>query len=135
MNHPFNTNADGSFQFRNAQHYRDNTVECEVNHKEFGWIPFLAAANDDQEYGRELYRQLVEEHAIEIAPTDGARILSQDSSAARSKRDALLQQTDWTQVLDIPESTRTPYAIYRQELRDLPAQEGFPYIDFPTPPA
>ena len=134
MNYPFITNEDGSFQFRNAQYYRNNTVECEVNHKEFGWVPFLATAYDGEEYGRELYRQLVEEHASEIAALDNERILAEDTDIARNNRNVLLTQTDWTQSPDVPEATRTAYTAYRQQLRDLPAQDGFPYVEFPTPP-
>ena len=47
---------------------------------------------------------------------------------ARTKRDKLLAATDWTQVLDAPidAATRESYRAYRQALRDLPEQEGFP---------
>lgn len=47
---------------------------------------------------------------------------------ARTERDKLLAATDWTQVLDAPidAATREAYRAYRQALRDLPEQEGFP---------
>ena len=47
---------------------------------------------------------------------------------ARAKRDKLLAETDWTQVLDAPidAATREAYRAYRQALRDIPDQEGFP---------
>lgn len=47
---------------------------------------------------------------------------------ARTKRGKLLEETDWTQVLDAPidAATREAYRAYRQALRDLPQQEGFP---------
>ena len=47
---------------------------------------------------------------------------------ARTKRDKLLADTDWTQVLDAPidSATREAYRTYRQALRDLPEQDGFP---------
>ena len=46
----------------------------------------------------------------------------------RSTRDRLLAETDWTQVLDAPidTETREAYRAYRQALRDVPEQEGFP---------
>lgn len=42
----------------------------------------------------------------------------------RAKRDALLSQTDWTQMPDSPltEEEKQNYRIYRQSLRDLPAK-------------
>lgn len=57
---------------------------------------------------------------------------------ARTKRDKLLADTDWTQVLDAPidAATREAYRVYRQALRDIPEQEGFPEtIIWPELPA
>lgn len=38
----------------------------------------------------------------------------------RAKRDQLIKDTDWTQLADIPESTKTKWSSYRQQLRDIP---------------
>ena len=57
---------------------------------------------------------------------------------ARAERDKLLAETDWTQVLDAPidAETREAYRAYRQVLRDIPEQEGFPdTITWPELPA
>ncbi len=51
---------------------------------------------------------------------------AQRPAAKRRHRDALLADTDWTQLPDVPEATRNAYTAYRQALRDVPAQEGFP---------
>jgi hypothetical protein len=47
------------------------------------------------------------------------------ASAAREKRDALLAECDWTQVADAPVD-KAAWAGYRQALRDIPNQDGFP---------
>jgi hypothetical protein len=53
---------------------------------------------------------------------------------ARNKRDLLLSQSDWTQVADAPVD-KIAWATYRQELRDISAQTGFPWtIVWPTQP-
>lgn len=44
----------------------------------------------------------------------------------RSQRDELLSGSDWTQLADAPVD-QTAWETYRQALRDLPSQEGFPY--------
>ena len=51
----------------------------------------------------------------------------------RNKRDNLLSQTDWMAMSDV---TMEPYwREYRQQLRDVTAQEGFPFsVDWPTKP-
>lgn len=43
----------------------------------------------------------------------------------RTKRNDLLADTDWTQVADAPVD-QAAWATYRQALRDVPEQEGFP---------
>jgi hypothetical protein len=55
----------------------------------------------------------------------------------RRQRDALLVACDWTQGNDSPLSitTKTAWATYRQALRDVPAQSGFPdNITWPATP-
>lgn len=53
-------------------------------------------------------------------------LLQQLADSIRAQRNNLLAETDWTQLKDIDSSISTPYAVYRQALRDLPQQEGFP---------
>jgi len=53
------------------------------------------------------------------------RQLEQEAEEVRTQRDALLSQSDWTQVPDAPVD-QTAWAEYRQALRDLPQQVGFP---------
>jgi len=53
---------------------------------------------------------------------------------ARNQRDTLLTQTDWTQVADAPVD-KAAWAAYRQALRDVPQQIGFPTtITWPVKP-
>lgn len=57
------------------------------------------------------------------------------SSRIRLERNALLTQTDYTQTPDSPPDT-AEWATYRQALRDIPAQEGFPFeVQWPELPA
>lgn len=64
------------------------------------------------------------------------RTTEQKTSDKREYRDMLLKESDWTQFGDSPlsDSKKTEWATYRQSLRDLPAQSGFPDIDMPTKP-
>jgi hypothetical protein len=53
------------------------------------------------------------------------------------KRQRLLYQSDWTQIPNNPLTTeqQTAWATYRQELRDITAQSGYPFdVIWPTPP-
>ena len=56
------------------------------------------------------------------------------TAQARNKRNTLLTASDWTQVADAPVD-QAAWATYRQALRDVPSQAGFPEtIDWPTVP-
>lgn len=60
-------------------------------------------------------------------------ILAARAFNIRQERDQLLAASDWTQLKDIADSISVPYATYRQALRDLPEQEGFPSnVTWPT---
>ncbi len=66
----------------------------------------------------------------EIAARDDAYAF--DYRAARNK---LLQASDYTQLADYPNPDKALWATYRQELRDLPEQAGFPRnVTLPNPP-
>lgn len=54
---------------------------------------------------------------------------------AREERDRLLAASDWTQLPDAPPGVRAAWVAYRQALRDVSAQPGFPMnIVWPDPP-
>jgi hypothetical protein len=56
------------------------------------------------------------------------------SKNARQKRKQLLLESDWTQVADAPVD-KLAWATYRQQLRDITLQEGFPLsITWPEAP-
>jgi len=135
MTNPFLTNPDGSTQIRNAQFYRDNTVDCEVNHSKLGWIPFLATPYDSEKHGRDLHKELTVDRANEVAPVDLDALTEEDARRVRSERDALLSQSDWTQLGDVDPNSKQAWSVYRQELRDIPQQEGFPEtVNWPVKP-
>jgi hypothetical protein len=52
----------------------------------------------------------------------------------RAARDAALKNSDFTQLIDAPVD-RDAWATYRQQLRDLPTADGWPFVDLPDPPA
>ncbi len=90
--------------------------------------------SDDENYERNLLIAKSEAYNGEVTVED----IPMTADEARTKRDKLLAATDWTQVLDAPidAATREAYRAYRQALRDIPDQEGFPEnITWPELPA
>lgn len=62
----------------------------------------------------------------------------QMAADVRATRDALLAASDYTQATDYPSTyaMRTAWAEYRQQLRDVTKQAGFPAdVVWPLPPA
>lgn len=56
------------------------------------------------------------------------------ASEARLERNFLLTSSDWTQVADAPVD-QAAWATYRQALRDIPSQAGFPNeVTWPVEP-
>lgn len=63
------------------------------------------------------------------------RTIEEISAGVVSLRNQKLQESDWTQLADIPEETKNKWEPYRQALRDITAQSGFPTdVVWPTPP-
>lgn len=59
------------------------------------------------------------------------------AALARLRRDALIAASDWTLLQDAPftNEQRSVWVAYRQALRDVPQQEGFPSnIEWPEKP-
>jgi len=59
---------------------------------------------------------------------------AEQAASVRTQRGEKLKDSDWTQVADAPVD-QTAWAAYRQALRDITGQEGFPWtIDWPVAP-
>ena len=78
-------------------------------------------------------------HMVQQAIADGAEVIVPSpplitAEQARANRDRLLDISDWTQLQDAPVDQAT-WAVYRQALRDVPQQAGFPHdVVWPTKP-
>lgn len=68
--------------------------------------------------------------ATYVEPVVEEHVVTQDELAdqARSRRRGLLMDSDWTQLPDAPltDEQKLAWGAYRQELRDITAQTGFP---------
>lgn len=119
---------------RNARHNGDGSIDLELEHPEWGWIPFTAVPDDSEQHGRAIHARALAGDAGDIAPYVPP---SEEELAAnaRAERDHLLLLSDWTQLPDVPQATKDLWAPYRQALRDVPEQAGFPHeVEWPTPP-
>ena len=80
--------------------------------------------------------ELVDGEVTTITYTQ-AELDAVQAALVRSRRTGLLRDTDYVILPDAPYSaeTQTAYRTYRQELRDLPSQAGFPNnVTWPAKP-
>lgn len=74
-------------------------------------------------------------NVIDFNSTELAEITANKAAAIRSERNQKLANTDWTQLAD-SSAPATVWGTYRQALRDIPAQTGFPdSVTWPTEPS
>lgn len=69
----------------------------------------------------------IKRSALSIGQINQREIQRQEfaASTVRDDRNAKLSESDWTQVADAPVD-KAAWATYRQALRDIPSQAGFP---------
>lgn len=69
-----------------------------------------------------------------LSPEQVQQKIDDQASAMRQERNARLSASDWTQVADAPVD-KAVWAAYRQELRDITKQAGFPWdVQWPAEP-
>ena len=81
--------------------------------------------------------QVIDGTTTTAAEQEAAYKATKDAEQAKSVRDSRatkLAECDWTQVADAPVD-KTVWATYRQALRDITAQSGFPWtVTWPNVP-
>jgi len=125
-------------KYRNPTYNASDTIDCEIDHPEYGWIPFTAEPNDVEEHGRAIYAQIKADG--NIAPYVPHVPKDEELAATiRAERDRLLAKFDWTQLPDaraaMGEAKAAEWDAHRQALRDIPEQPGFPHnVEWPVKP-
>lgn len=121
---------------KNSVYNSDGTIDCEIEHPEFGWIPFTASQNDPEQHGRDIFAAVQNSAAPYVPPPPPSEeeVMAEQAAEIRAKRNGLLSTSDWTQMPDAPVD-QAAWATYRQALRDIPQQDGFPTdVVWPTEP-
>ena len=77
----------------------------------------------------------IQQWAVEALSQDEINAnAAQQAAAVRADRNARLAATDWTQIADST-ADKLAWAAYRQALRDVPSQNGFPQsVTWPEQP-
>lgn len=71
---------------------------------------------------------------LQLTPEQKIANDAEQAKSVRDSRNAKLKDSDWTQVADAPVD-KAVWATYRQALRDISTQAGFPWeVTWPTEP-
>ena len=129
--------------YRNAKYIDSTRIDCEIEHPEFGWIPYtLDPADTDMTIdNNDLLSAMasVGDVAAYVPPTQ-AELTEALAQSVRSERDQRLLAVDaiagnalrWAAL---SEASQSEWATYRQALLDVPQQSGFPdNITWPQEP-
>lgn len=120
-------------QWRNAKYTPDGLIDCEIYIKE-EWMPTTVDASDVNSLydSQNLFSEITS--SGNISPADPVIVPQITEEDIRNKRNYLLDKSDWTQVDDSPVD-KIAWATYRQQLRDITLQTGFPTdVVWPTKP-
>jgi hypothetical protein len=74
---------------------------------------------------------------VKYTAEEKAEIDAQKAASVRRERNAKLAECDWTQLNDTPldNTAKVAWTTYRQSLRDITAQAGFPHnVVWPVKP-
>lgn len=72
---------------------------------------------------------------VEKSQEEKDEIINQYANIVREQRNKLLYESDWTQIADanLTDSQKQSFAVYRQALRDITDQDGFPMsVEWPS---
>ncbi len=118
--------------------YDKNTELLEAD----GYLPVIVTEEPTAEKPIIKYRQIngrIEQYAEAVpVPTVPESTAEQLETQIRAQRNSLLTLSDWTQLPDAPLTVeqKQEWAEYRQALRDVPEQAGFPdAVIWPSTPS
>ena len=84
-------------QTRNLKHNADSTIDMEIEHPVYGWVPFTASHNDCEEHGKALYAAAIAGELGPVAPyipppepTYAERLAAARASATLTPREFFL---------------------------------------------
>ena len=111
--------------YRNAKHISEGRIDCEIEHPVHGWIPYTLdpADTDTTVDNDELLLAIGADAAAYVPPTQEELDVALAASV-REERNAALAATDYVSLSDYP--VKAGELEYRQALRDVPQQAGFP---------
>ena len=122
-----------ALEFRNPRYTKDGRIDIELNHPEYGWIPFTSDPNDVEAHCRELFASA---KALGPAPYEPPPLPvytdEEHAEFTRAERNRLLRLNvdpivsnplRWN-ALTVEE--QESLKVYRDQLLNISKQDGWP---------
>ena len=113
---------------RNPKYNADGSIDLEIEHPDFGWLPFTATPDDPEEFGRTLYAQVLAGDFGTISPyvapqPTSAEILAEKKRQRQAIVDAIQVTTASGKVFDGNEDaqSRMSRAIQTAQIANIPS--------------
>jgi len=132
-----------NIEYRNAKFVTpDNLcVDCEINHPEYGWIPYLLDPTDTDMTIDNTELRLSMDQNGDIAAFNQQEYDDKTASLVRFQRDNILQMevdpivSNALRWAELTTEQQNALSQYRTDLLNVPEQAGFPHdITWPTKP-
>jgi hypothetical protein len=131
-------------EVRNArsQNETNTVIDVEINHPEYGWIPYLLTDYDtDTTIDNDAVMALIGTDFAPYVPPTQEELDAQAAGPIRWQRDHLLE-TEVDPIVsnplrwaDMTAEQQAAWAAYRTALLDITDQSGFPHnVTWPTKP-
>lgn len=124
-----NEPAPTALNVRNPKYNQHGTIDCEVEHPEYGWIPFTASPEDTVGQGKEIYdKALLETYGVVAEYTPA--VLSAD--ALFKENNISYEKATQTVTGDYPQMEKDTWPTQDKESRKWvndPVNAKTPWID------
>lgn len=129
--------------YRNAKYIKqEGWIDCEIEHPDYGWIPYTIDPNDSDTMVDNEYLLSVITDAAPYEPPSQEEVDAENAMKIRDDRSVKLQNevdpivSNPLRWNDLTEAEQTEVTTYRQSLLDITAQETFPNsVTWPTKPS
>jgi hypothetical protein len=107
-------------QVRNPQYNALNTINCEIEHPQFGWIPFTATPDDVEQMGRDIYSQAVAGAYGPVAPytpptKTPEQIQAEIVASTQQRLDNFSKTRNYDGILSLCTYASSPNAAFQAE--------------------
>jgi len=120
----------------------DGNIDCEINHPEYGWIPYTLRNDDtDTTVDNTAVKAILGSNLAAYVPPTQEELDAQAAASVRAQRDNLLRGvvdpivSNPLRWADMTAEQQAAWTAYRTALLDITDQAGFPHsVTWPTKP-